>query len=66
MAITIVDPNPHKSVVKEVICRNCGVTLSYVPADVLHETHNDYRGGSDLIHYIGCLKCSKQVTVKGY
>jgi hypothetical protein len=34
MAIRIIDPGPHKSVVKEVICQNCGATLEYTPADV--------------------------------
>lgn len=32
--IRIIDEKPDASVVKNVICRNCGVKLEYVPADV--------------------------------
>ena len=64
--LRVLDPNPHKSVVKEVICRNCGATLEYVPADITQETHHDYGGGSDTYYFIDCPKCNQQVSVKRY
>lgn len=59
--VRIVDPEPHKSVVKEVICRECGATLEYVPADVKDEMHYDYTGDGDQFNYIDCPKCANKV-----
>lgn len=64
--VTVVSTNPHPSVVKETICRNCGATLSYVPADVKKRVERDYGGGSDVIHFIKCPPCGHEVHVKGY
>jgi 5-methylcytosine-specific restriction endonuclease McrA len=64
MAIRIIDDKPHKSVVKEQVCTNCGVTLEYVPADVKEFVHHDYGGGSDVVRYIVCPKCQHQQRVK--
>ena len=61
--VTVVNTVPHPSVIKEVVCRNCGATLSYVPADVKKEIHKDYGGGSDTIYYIRCPPCSHKVLV---
>lgn len=66
MTVKIIDTQPHKSVVKETVCGNCGVTLQYVPNDVKKYVHHDYGGGSDMVYYIDCPACSKQVNVKGY
>lgn len=63
MAIRIIDTTPHKSVVKEVVCRNCGVTLEYTPADIQSVTVCDYRGDSDTYHHIKCPNCSHEQTV---
>ena len=59
MAIKIVDKGPHKSVVKECICRNCGATLSYTPNDVTYNTYQDYGGGSDRYAEFNCPQCSE-------
>ena len=64
--VTVVSTNPHPSVVKEVICRNCGATLSYVPADIHNKTVRDYGGGSDSYHFIKCPPCGHEVHVKPY
>jgi RNase P subunit RPR2 len=64
--VTIVKKEPHPSVIKEVICRNCGATLNYVPNEVKSEVHRDYGGGSDTYYFIDCPSCTKKVSVKGY
>jgi DNA-directed RNA polymerase subunit RPC12/RpoP len=62
--VTIVKTEPHPSVVKEVICRHCGVTLEYVPKDVKERTDTDYTGCRDIISYIECPACNHQVIVQ--
>lgn len=64
--VTVVSTQPHPSVVKEVICRNCGSTLQYVPRDIKERTVSDYTGDREIVRYIDCPTCSHQVTVKGY
>jgi len=64
--VTVVSTAPHPSVVKEVICRNCGATLNYVPADVQERTESDYGGGRDIVKFIKCPPCGNQQTVKVY
>jgi len=64
--VTVVSTVPHPSVVKEVVCRNCGATLNYVPLDIKERTVSDYTGDRDIISYIECPPCGNQVTVKGY
>ena len=57
----LISEGPDPSVAKRVICKNCGATMEYVPADVLSGTDYDYGGGSDDYRYIVCLKCQKQI-----
>ena len=64
--VTVISTTPHPSVVKETICRNCGATLQYVPADINNKVVSDYTGDRDTVYYIVCPPCGKQVTVKGY
>lgn len=61
--VVIVNKDPHKSVVKEVICRKCGVTLSYVPIDIKESYSTDYTGGRDTYYFIKCPSCEHQVIV---
>ena len=61
MAIRIVDPNPDKSVVKQVICRNCGVKLEYTPADLKQLTGRDISGCSEVTKYFICPNCAHEV-----
>lgn len=65
MAIKIIDPNPSPQVVKQCICRNCGVTLEYTPADTRKQTIRDYGGGSDTYKFIDCPKCGEAINVSG-
>lgn len=66
MVIRIIDETPHESVVKKAVCRNCGVTLEYVPNDIKSRDTMDYGGTTDTLYFIDCLKCQKQVQVKRY
>lgn len=60
--IKIISTVPHPSVVKEVICKNCGATLEYAPVDVAVKIDYDYTGGSDSIRYIKCPNCDNHIT----
>ena len=62
--IKVISNVPHKSVVKECICRNCGSTLEYTPNDVKETTSTDYGGGTDTYYHIDCPTCMKRVYVK--
>ena len=64
--VRIVKVEPHSSVVKEVVCRNCGVTLEYTPSDIKEDYSTDYTGGTDYYKYIKCPPCGHEVQVKGY
>lgn len=64
--VIIKDRKPHESVIKEIICKNCGVTLEYVPIDVKEEHGRDYSGGSDGCKYINCPNCMKRVIIKSW
>ena len=64
--VTVVNPEPHPSVIKRCICNNCGAELEYVPNDVKSKTVTDYGGGSDTYYFIVCPQCTKDVSVKGY
>ena len=61
--VRVINTDPHKSVVKEVVCRNCGATLEYVPADLQKDYTTDYTGNKEYYHYIRCPQCSKEVVV---
>lgn len=64
--VTIVNKQPHPSVVKQAICQSCGTTLEYVPNEVKSETHREYGGGSDTYYHIKCPNCSEKVGVRSY
>jgi hypothetical protein len=66
MTVKIIKTEPDPKVVKQVVCRNCGVTLEYVPRDVKSQVTHDYGGGSDTDYFIECLACAKKVYVKPY
>ncbi len=64
MAIRIVEQKPDPSVIRNCICKRCGVKLEYLPLDVLHKTYSDYGGGSDSMSFITCLQCGNTIEVK--
>lgn len=59
----IVNQQPHPSVVKECICRHCGVTLEYIPADVVKGYETDYTGSRDSYKFITCMNCHTEIRV---
>lgn len=61
--VKIVEIKPDASVTKRCICRNCGVTLEYVPADIRKESRTDYTGCTDIWRIIDCPNCSKEICV---
>ena len=62
--VIVVKTEPHTSVVREVICRNCGATLQYVPKDVQEIKVHDYTGDFDIAKFINCPPCGNKVYVK--
>lgn len=64
--VRIIDPIPAQSVVKQVLCLNCGVKLEYVPNDVKKVDGRDYSGGSDGHEFINCPSCSKKVILRSW
>jgi len=64
MVVKIVKEEPDPTVLKEVICPKCGVTLSYVPMDVVGDYYSsDYLGGREYYNSIECIKCSHRVRL---
>jgi ribosomal protein S27AE len=57
---------PDKSVSKEIICRGCGATLSYVKNDVREYHGTDYGGGPDGREWIICPNCGNDVTIRSW
>ncbi len=63
MAVVVVDPKPHQSVIKAAVCRHCGVTLNYTPNDVKKHVHYSYDGSSDSVKYINCPSCGLDLNL---
>ena len=66
MTVKVIKSEPNPKVVKEVVCRNCGVTLEYVPNDIKKYKSYDYTGDCDINYYIDCPSCNNKVHVKSY
>ena len=63
MTVKVIDMVPDPSVAKKVVCRNCGVTLEYVPADRKTGVSCSYDGSKDHYKYIDCPNCANEITV---
>ena len=63
MGVKVVETKPDPSVVKHIICKNCGAKLEYVPNDVKtkHYTCMGEPSGSE---YVKCPNCGKDATVR--
>ncbi len=64
MAIRIVEEKPDPDVVKRKVCKSCGVTLEYVPADERRKSHTDYTGDTTFTYLIDCPKCGAEVVIR--
>ena len=62
--VTIVDNKPDPSVVKQIICKHCGVKLEYTPNDEKREYATDYLGDRVYYNYITCPNCSEQMKTR--
>lgn len=62
--IRIIDEKPDASVIKNAICRNCGVKLEFVPADVKEKYYRDIDGSGDTERWIDCPRCSNRISVR--
>lgn len=61
--VRVINSTPDASIVKQKVCRNCGVTLEYTPNDVAIKKTIDYTGHVDVDHVIKCPSCQKEVYV---
>jgi DNA-directed RNA polymerase subunit RPC12/RpoP len=64
--VKVISTEPHPTVVKQTVCKNCGATLEYVPKDIESRTYTDYGGGRDTDYFIKCPPCGNEVLVKRY
>lgn len=55
--VTVVSTVPHPSVIKEIVCNNCGSTLDYVPNDIKLKWVSDYTGDRERVKYIKYIDC---------
>lgn len=64
--VRVIEEKPDPSVVKQVICPNCGVKLEYVPDEVRRYEGKDYSGGPAGHEWIDCPRCEKSVILKSW
>ncbi len=50
-----------KKKMKMVTHSDCGAVVEYFPNEVQSFIHHDYGGGSDMVYYIICPNCGKQI-----
>jgi RNase P subunit RPR2 len=62
MAIEVLSKR-HSSVLKTIICKDCGAELRYAPCDVRAETVSDYSGGKDTYRFIKCPECNAKMYI---
>lgn len=60
----VISTVPDKSVTKEIVCKHCGATLEYVPADIHRKIVRDYLGDSESSFHIVCPLCNHQTNVR--
>lgn len=60
----VIDEKPDPSVVKTVVCSNCGVKLEYVPDDVKTLwSGTDISGGPDGAEGFECPRCRHAIVL---
>ena len=64
--VTIVKKEPDISVLKEIVCVNCGATLSYTPNEVRSVHGTDIGGGPDGQEWIDCPNCTKKAIIRSW
>lgn len=66
MVVKVVEAKPDPTVVENVICRNCGSKLEYVPNDVKRVDGTDYGGGPDGMTWVDCPNCNKKAIISSW
>lgn len=64
MAIRVVNEEPDESVIKNAICKHCGVKVEYLPIDEKEQKMyfmGEYEG---YYKYIDCPKCNNRIETK--
>ena len=52
-----------ESLKKQKACRHCGAIHRYMPNDVLRRKYTDLGGCSEIVDYIVCTKCGKNIDL---
>ena len=60
--VKLINDIPDSSVVKRIICKNCGGTLEYVPNDIKQDWDYDWTGKYSY-DYITCVGCTTRVRI---
>ena len=45
-------------------CRHCYHMIEYTPNDIHNRKSHDYTGDYDVVYYISCANCNKEISVK--
>jgi hypothetical protein len=64
--IKVIKKEPSPKIIKEVVCYSCGVILQYVPNDIQNRPVSYYDGSTDILYFIMCPECKKEIQVKSY
>lgn len=64
--VKVISTDPDKTVTKEIVCRNCGATLEYVPNEVQSRHGTDYGGGPDGEEWVNCPNCGQKAIIKSW
>lgn len=48
---------------KQTVCKHCAAKLEYTLSEVRQQTVKDYGGGSDLVKWIDCPRCTSKVIL---
>ena len=65
-SVVVISKTPDPSVIKHVVCRNCGAKLQYVPNDIKRYDGKDYTGGADGRTWIDCPNCNKEAILTSW
>ena len=45
-------------------CGNCFHIMRYLPKDIKERKSYDYTGDHDMVYFIDCANCNKEISVK--
>lgn len=59
----IIDPKPHKSVVRKTVCQHCGVKFGFTLNEARERYIRDWGGGGETYLEVNCPGCSTLAQV---